>query len=181
MDTEVFRWINGWPESWNPLFQLFSEGNKWAWVRVLLALVTVVLVARRTTRWATVAALVSWPLANEACDLLKAWIGMARPPVALAELNMRVPELTSPGMPSAHSANMAAIAVCFAWLAGWRTAAVWGAVAFLTGLSRVYVGAHFPSQVLGGWFVGAAVGTLVALVVRSRLRAGASESPAEAP
>ena len=44
-------------------------------------------------------------------------------------------------------------------LRGWRQAAVFGLAALLTlliGVSRVYIGVHYPSDVLGGWAAGLA-------------------------
>jgi len=62
---------------------------------------------------------------------------------------------TSFGAPSGHSQNSAAIWGGLAasykrtWL--WVVAVI---VIFFTGLSRLYVGVHFPQDVLSGWFFG---------------------------
>jgi hypothetical protein len=64
---------------------------------------------------------------------------------------------TSPGLPSGHSQN--AVAVYGFLLAQARQPRTWvlaGLVAFGVGLSRIYLGVHFPSDVLGGWLVGLA-------------------------
>jgi undecaprenyl-diphosphatase len=69
--------------------------------------------------------------------------------------------------PSNHALNTAAAAafaqVLYPWT-GWIT---WPIVA-LIGFSRVYVGAHFFSDVVGGWVIGAALGAGAAwLLARS--------------
>lgn len=169
MDVALFRWINGWPDAFNPLFQFLSEGNKWTWVRLLLLVVATFLIVNQRTRVATIVALLSWPLANGICDVFKFALDQPRPTVALTEINLRVGMMTSPGMPSAHSANMAAVAFAITYLAGWRYGLVWIVVAFLTGLSRIYVGVHFPAQVLVGWFAGCFAAFVVAETYRSWL------------
>lgn len=105
---------------------------------------------------------------------------MQRPCVELLDVNLHVAKLTSFGMPSAHSANMACIAAVFLWLCP-RLGYVWGGIALLTGISRIYVGVHYPSQVLVGWTVGAAVGTIGVLIYKQILKRRISESPAEVP
>jgi membrane-associated phospholipid phosphatase len=67
-------------------------------------------------------------------------------------------EETSPGLPSGHSQGAL---VFYGYLAaqarrGWAWVVV-GLVIFSVGLSRIYLGAHFPSDVLSGWLVGAGV------------------------
>lgn len=93
---------------------------------------------------------------NEVCDILKNWLMMPRPSVELLDAHFRVNKLTSFGTASAHSANMMAVATAFLYY--WRRAGyVWLVIAVLTGLSRIYVGVHYPYQVLFGWAVGAVV------------------------
>ena len=161
IDRAIFGWINHWPESLAPIFLFFSEGIKTKAVRIGLTLLIIVLIAwNAKTRKTVLLALVAWPLANGLTDQLKNVFQMARPDVDYPEAITRVHLLTSYGTASAHAANMAAIAFVFTYyLKGWG--AIWIAVALITGLARIYVGVHYPSQVLLGWVCGAFCGLLV--------------------
>lgn len=136
-----------------PVFLFFSEGNKWWPVRILLLGVLVFLIWKKSTRTPALVAMFAWPVANAATDWLKFWLQMPRPSAELVDAIVRVERLTSFGTASAHSANMMAVATVFLFYN--RTAGlVWLVVALMTGLSRIYVGVHYPYQVLLGWFVG---------------------------
>ena len=69
--------------------------------------------------------------------------------------------------PSAHAADTAAAAAIVSWAAP-RLSPLALAIALLVGISRVYLGVHWPTDVLGGWALGAVVGA--ALVLLSRVR-----------
>ena len=89
-------------------------------------------------------------------EAMKAGFDRARPDAAghqVAVHNM--------AFPSGHSANAMAIWLAIALLATgprWRRPAVGVAlaVAFVTGLSRLVLQVHWPSDVVGGWAFGAA-------------------------
>lgn len=62
------------------------------------------------------------------------------------------------GMPSGHAQNAAAIwGRAAAWVRGSRMRTALITLIFLIGISRAYLGVHFPSDVLAGWLVGGAI------------------------
>lgn len=165
MDQAVFRWINGWPPSLSPVFVFFSEATKAREYRLTVILVLAALIAAMVIaggRWRTAAlcALLAWPLANEFSEAFKLAVPMLRPCNELPDVIMYVGKLGTFGTVSSHAANMAAIAFVFTYYTRWW-GAPWVLVAALTGVSRVYVGVHYPSQVLLGWIAGCLCGLIV--------------------
>ena len=69
-------------------------------------------------------------------------------------------QVQSLSIPSGHAANATLVWLCLALLvprtARARTLAIWGAVwlSLAIGLSRVVLGVHWPSDVIGGWAFG---------------------------
>jgi undecaprenyl-diphosphatase len=89
--------------------------------------------------------------------VLKPWAARPRPERAGEPVKMRAPANGAYGFPSNHAINMGAAAATLtvAYPAG---AVVWAAAAALVSYSRVYVGAHYPSDVLAGLALGLAIG-----------------------
>lgn len=182
-DTRLFYWIfEGWRADWlTPIMIFFSDALKTTPGRVGAVLLWMYLLGRGGK--ARVFALWLVPvliLTNETCDVLKAWVGRARPCVALP-IDALTGDLTSGSFPSAHAANMSAVV-------GVATA-IWGRRAWrslfwlpvLVGVSRVYIGVHYPSDVLAGWLLGwlygwGVVSLAVWIIARRRSMPSASRS-----
>lgn len=69
------------------------------------------------------------------------------------------------GFPSDHAAALAAIACALLFFVRWLgvAAAVW---ALLVGVARVYVGEHYPADVIAGYLLGAVAAAAVVLALR---------------
>lgn len=83
------------------------------------------------------------------------------------------------GLPSDH-AVMAGAATAGLWLVSRRLGLLAALASILMGFARVYVGAHYPQDVLAGYALGAAVGLggyLVARPVLHRLLAAVARGP----
>ena len=156
LDVGLFHWINDWPVTFRQLFIFFSEATKETPVRIgIVAIFLLLIAAGPTTRKAALLAGLSIVMANTLADGFKHVIHMQRPcnDLSLIDMTLRVGRLDSYGTASSHAANMAALAfvLCY-YFKWWGTA--WIVVAILTGLARIYVGVHFPSQVLLGYLCG---------------------------
>ncbi len=99
---------------------------------------------------------------------IKVTIGRARP-----DPQGRLVEVTGFSFPSGHSASALACFGMLAWLVGMAfanpvaRATAWVAAALLTvaiGASRAYLGVHYPSDIMGGWVLGAVWLATVAVV-----------------
>lgn len=111
----------------------------------------------RPTRRAGAAALVAMLLGLLCTNVvLKHLVARPRPWLDVAGLVPLVAEPDPNSFPSGHTCASFAAALC--WYRGlpWRAGRTAGVVlAVLMGLSRLYVGVHYPSDVLAGAVVGA--------------------------
>ncbi|WP_374357474.1 phosphatase PAP2 family protein [Chitinimonas sp.] len=97
---------------------------------------------------------VGFLMLSVAVTALKIGTAMPRPSVALAGVQV-LGGLDSPyGFPSGHAAFAMWVAATLWPYAGRRSRAVLGLTAFWVGLSRIWLGAHFPADVLAGYLTG---------------------------
>lgn len=133
------------------------------------------------TMTAALAVPVAGVLAYVVNDGIKSVFAETRPCYALPRdfLLERCPPLSDYAFPSNHTSVTAACAAAL-FLVSWRLGAIGALATVLMAFSRVYVGAHYPHDVLGAILVGSIVGIVTALVLRrfaaplvAKLRAGA--------
>ncbi|HVJ01508.1 MAG TPA: phosphatase PAP2 family protein [Sphingomonas sp.] len=127
-------------------------------VLTLVVLVTACFLALRRRFRSALLVVAATSLGALAVTLVKALIARSRP-----DLIDRLMEEASHSFPSGHAANSAIVYLTLATLLfpvvrGWRMRAfVLGVAMLLVGLigvSRVYLGVHWPSDVLAGWAFG---------------------------
>ena len=106
---------------------------------------------------------------------LKHTLVRERPFIRHAGITLAMPPLDRYSFPSGHTLNSTVsygLLAVVAWrsrlpLAVRRAAAVIGVtIPFLVGLSRIALGVHYPTDVLGGWLAGVAFVALGATLIR---------------
>ena len=150
-DQPLLRWAETWHSpAMDRVFLLFSKiGYMWGVVPVDIALV-LFLALKRKPREAIFAgiALAGSGLLNVAA---KNYFGRARP-----SLWESISPETTFSFPSGHamgSMTLAAVLVLLAWRTRWRWWVLGVMIPFvvMVGASRIYLGVHYPSDILAGW------------------------------
>jgi undecaprenyl-diphosphatase len=168
LDIAGFRWIN--QQFTNPVFDLVfpwltgvqnNDIFRWAVVPVLLV-ATFLAFRLRAVRWAVALACTLVVTDGVGYRIFKPTFHRLRPNLQ-AELNpqLRIPYGPKSGsFPSNHAMNSFAVATVCAYYFPFITLPVF-AVAVLAAYSRVYVGVHFPTDVLFGALFGVLIAWLV--------------------
>jgi undecaprenyl-diphosphatase len=168
LDRRGVEWLSGldWPVV-TPVMKALTYAGAHGLVFLAIGVVAAIRLRRPLVAVAVVAA-------NEASSLtdsaLKAVIGRERPPLADPRVHPLIPLPHDPSMPSGHAMMAFSGAVILAAvLPRWRWALL--AVAAGVAVSRVYLGVHYPSDVVAGALLGAAVGAVALWLLRRGERA----------
>lgn len=109
-------------------------------------------------------------------EVLKAFFARVRP-----DFVPHLDSVTSAAYPSGHANNAAVVYILFIMLVpqarhpGWQLVAA--AMILVTGLSRVMLGVHWPTDVIGGWMLGTAFALMAAAVIAWREHQRATAFP----
>jgi undecaprenyl-diphosphatase len=182
-EMTLFRWIN---QTWqNPLFDilmpLFSS-HAVLWI-LAITLAAIGLRLGRAPMTVVLGLAISIGASDLTCSLIKESVGRVRPYQSIGETRFQssgewtaLPQDFTPtkqrgsSFPSAHASNAAAAALVL--FAAYRRKAIW-ALPLVIGYSRIYLGKHFPVDILAGWATGLAVTSVLLPIypaVLSRLR-----------
>ena len=167
-DRHVERWIVHHRAGWlNWLFEALSRvGTVGAiWIAIALAL------AFAWRRWGLlVLTAASVAIADVAATALKAAIDVQRPSSRYVSPKTLVPAPHDHSFPSGHAATSFAAATVLSALVP-RFAPAWFLLAVAIAFSRIYVGVHYPLDVVGGAALGVATALLLLAASRRQLRA----------
>jgi undecaprenyl-diphosphatase len=135
-----------------------------------LWIVLALILAAVYRRWGVlVLTVVAIAVADFAAAALKAIVDRPRPFVRYAEPKVPVPRPHDASFPSGHAATSFAAATILSF-AFPKAAPAFLLVAAAVAFSRVYVGVHYPLDVIAGAALGALVAIALRRLVRGRLR-----------
>ncbi|WP_128430073.1 phosphatase PAP2 family protein [Streptomyces cyaneus] len=175
LDGDIAETTHRWAVDEAGVTHAFRILTDWVWdpwtMRILTAAVAIWLVWRRAARWTALWLAATCALATLVQQTLKTVVDRPRPvwpdPVDSAHYA---------AFPSGHAMTATVVCGLMLWLLHhygaarvlWRTAAVVAVISVAgVGLTRVWLGVHWATDVVGGWLLGALV---VALAVRVHAR-----------
>lgn len=194
LDSDIARTTHRWAVDEHGVTRANRILTDWVWdpvtMRALGAAVVVWLVWRQGLRWQALWIVVAVALGTLLQQGLKAAVDRARPvwpdPVDSAHYA---------AFPSGHAMTATVICGLVLWVLRpflgrtlWRTALTVAVISVLgVGLTRVWLGVHWPSDVVGGWLLGALVVALTVVTyekwgaVLDRPSSASSTTPSTGP
>ena len=167
IDTIIFHFINSYAISGPAdIFFSFITESKYIWP--LYGVLLSILIVKFGTRGRIASLFLLLTVFSAdlfSTHIIKPYIGRERPCRALSETRKLVPCGPGQSFPSTHAINNACIAVLLSLLFPFMRVPLC-IMAFLIGYSRIYVGVHYPIDVLGGFIFGSLAGISAFFLVK---------------
>lgn len=161
LERPVFEYVNSWPHSLHGLLYAITQfgglGGLFIWVGVGWYLIN-----KRGALTVIGTGILAWILAKVA----KLLVARGRPHDLLSQVHLFSGErFGGYGFPSGHATFSAACATILYYQVPRRYRKYILLTVFLVGISRMYLGAHFPLDIVGGWALGSFIGSAVMMAV----------------
>jgi len=155
IDAAIFLFLN--KTVANPVFDFLmpvvTESDNWT-IPLALIILALLLFGGKKGRIAVLLVALIVTLSDQlSSHVIKPWIGRVRPCFVVEGVRQLIRQSHSFSFPSSHASNMAAVATLFSIKYPKIKWVVIG-IAILVGYSRIYVGVHYPFDVLAGFILG---------------------------
>ena len=162
IDKAVFLFLN--KSLANPVFDfimpVITEPDYWR-IPILLFLLFLLILGGRKGRITVLLLIFAVTFSDQISSfVIKPFVHRLRPCFALETARLLIDQPNSPSFPSSHAANMTSTAMIL-FVQYRKKSTVYLILAGLVIYSRIYVGVHYPSDVIGGIFVGLVCGFAV--------------------
>lgn len=166
LDVSLFYLINhGWANGFLDVVFPWITRLQHFWPAILLLVLWLAVFGGRRGRWCLLAVGVAVALSDPlTARVLKPEFERIRPCIALEDVRLLASRKASLSFPSAHAVNLFAVVAVFARYVP-RSLWVGVPIAIAVSVSRVYIGVHYPGDILVGAVVGATLGWGVATLV----------------
>lgn len=135
-----------------------------------------IITKNRAVKYLAITGILALTITGVAIGILKVLINEPRPFITLDLVNLLVNESDPYSFPSGHTGNIFAIAIALGL--SWRVSIgnifiklVWLLIilAFIIGFSRIYIGVHYPVDVVAGAIIGVIGGLIAVKIVNKYL------------
>ena len=178
IDTQIFLFLNSLRSSWlDTFFYLFS--NTYIWIPLYLLVIILIIKQWKKRAWIiTLFLLLAIACSDQNCNFLKKNIGRLRPSHTVeleGKINLVMRSDGTPyrggmyGFPSAHASNSIVLLFFFAFFVKRRRQ--WSIIllslwVLLFVYSRIYLGVHYPLDILFGLLMGSCWALLFIILCR---------------
>ena len=169
-DARLFRILNEVPPAAASALTALSYLFRPAGITAVVLLTVVYLLARNRSVLPVAAAAAAAGAAFVLANVAKVIADRPRPYLVMADAVLRQSPAHGTSFPSSHTAVTLAVVIALVPFLARPLAAAGIGYAVLVGWSRVYLGVHYPMDVLAGAGIGMAVGGAVLLALRVLLR-----------
>lgn len=160
-DATVFHLINGWDLGFLDTVLVISR-NKFIWIPLYVAIVVYMAVRWKKQSWLPILFSVLTVVCSDGTSshLIKKTVERPRPCHTLEQINLRVKCGSGYSFTSSHATSHMALAVFWVQLFTFWGRHRWWFLpwAIIIGFAQIFVGVHYPLDVLSGFVVGAIVG-----------------------